>query len=112
MLARYILSSCVRLSVRHKPALYRNGCRLIDFVIGMKVISIYPTLCYKEIWVPLPAPKIRVLPSGTLPQSLGLKILPWQVDRVVNKIHRRLSLLTTPIRQSTSCGCLLNIGRL
>jgi len=32
--------------------------------------STCPTLCYKEIWV---SPKIRVLPSGTLSQTLDLE---------------------------------------
>ena len=41
-------------------------------------------LYYKEILVP---PKIRVLPSGTLSQTLDLEILPQQVDGVVNKVH-------------------------
>jgi len=46
--------------------------------------STYPMLYYKEILVP---PKIRVLPSGTLSQTLDLEILPQQVDGVVNKVH-------------------------
>ena len=42
--------------------------------------------------------------------------MPRQVDRVVNKTRRRRrrrsSLLTTPMRQSTSRGCLLQVGQL
>ena len=41
--------------------------------------------------------------------------LQLQVERVVNKSRRQgrqSSLLTTPIRQSTSCGCLLQVGPL
>ena len=48
--------------------------------------------------------------SGTLAETPDLKISPRQVGRVVNKTRRRRrqrsSLLTTPIRQSTSRGCL------
>jgi len=70
-----------------------------------------PTLCYKEIWV---SPKIRVLPSGTVSQTPDLEtISPRQVDRVVNKLdrrrRRRSSLLTTPMRQSTSRDCLRGV---
>ena len=54
--------------------------------------------------------KIRVHSSGTLFQSL--ENFARQVDRIVNKIRRRSSLLTTPIRQSTSRGCLLQVGHL
>jgi len=68
-----------------------------------------PTLCraHKEIWE---SPKIRALSSGT---NSGLRKFHHlrQVDRVVNKTHRRQqsSLLTTSIRQSTSSGYLLQV---
>ena len=71
--------------------------------------STCPTLCraHKEIWE---SPKIRALSSGT---NSGLREFHHlrQVDRVVNKTHRRQqsSLLTTSIRQSTSSGYLLQV---
>jgi len=41
------------------------------------------------------------------PKPRTYKISPRQVDRVVNKTcRRRSSLLTTPIQQSTSRGCI------
>jgi len=61
-------------------------------------------MCYKEVYL---SPKIKVLPSGTLSQTADFS--PRQVDRVVNKTRRRSSLLTTPTRQSTSRGCLLQV---
>ena len=73
VLARYMLSSChpvcpsVRPSVRHKPLLHRNTMWM-GRVFGMAASLTYPKLCYKEIRVSLQ--KIRVLPSGTLPQIL------------------------------------------
>jgi len=66
------------LSVRHKPVLYRNNwSNLAGFWHGG--FFTYPTLFLKEIRVP---PKISILPSGTLLQTL--KILPRQVDHIVN----------------------------
>jgi len=47
MLARYMLSSCVRLSVRHKQVLYRDDwANRAGF--GMEA-SFRIALCYKEI---------------------------------------------------------------
>jgi len=50
------------------------------------------SLRYKKISV---SPKIRVLPSGTLSETLNFKISPQQVDRVVSITRRRSYLLTT-----------------
>ena len=60
------------------------------------------------------SPKVRVLPYETLSQTPDLKSFVTAVDRVVNKARRRRrsSLLTTPIRQSTSRGCLLQVNQL
>jgi len=64
MLARYLLSSCVRLSVRHKPVLYRNDWTNRAGIWHTGFLPSSPHfLCYKEISV---SPKIRVLPSETL----------------------------------------------
>jgi len=50
---------------------------------------------------------------GYFPPELCAKLIsPRQVDDVVNKIRQRSSLLTTPMRQSTSRGCLLHVGQL
>ena len=59
--------------------------------------------------------KLGYFPLGLCPKLWTWKISPLQVDRVVNKTRRRRrrsSLLTTPIRQSTSRGCLLQVGQL
>jgi len=77
-----------------------------SWVPAWRLSSTYPALCSKEIRV---TPKIRVLPFGTFPQTPDLKNSPRQVDRVVNKTRQLSSLLTTPIRQSMSRGCLLHV---
>jgi len=81
--------------------------------MAWRLPSTYPTLCVKQIWV---SPEIRVLPSGTLTQTLDLENFAKAILRVVNKTRRRRrrrsSLLTTPIRQSTSRGCLLQVDQL
>jgi len=90
-LVQYMLSSCVCPSVCLSQAgvvsKRLNGSSL--FWYG----SFLP-LCCKEILV---SPKIRVFPSATLSQILYLtwKISPGQVNRVVNNVHGRWSLLTT-----------------
>ena len=44
---------------------------------------VYPTLCCKGIWV---SPKIRSLPSGTLSQTLDLKISSHHVARRLSQV--------------------------
>jgi len=59
--------------------------------------------------------RLRYFPLELFPKLPAQMISPRQVDRVVNKTRRRRrrsSLLTTPIRQSTSRGCLLQVGQL
>ena len=62
--------------------------------------STCPTLCYNKhgcfLW--------------HLSQTMGFKISTRKVRRVAKRTRRRSSLLTTPIRQSTSRGCLLQVG--
>jgi len=55
-----------------------------SWVLAWRLPFTYPTLCFREIWA---CPKIRVLPSGTLSQTLDWKISPRQVDQV-NKTRR------------------------
>jgi len=74
MLARYMLS-CVRPSVHSSVCPSQVGVlskRLNEssWFLARELHPTYPKLCYEEIWVP---PKIRVLPSGTLPQTLDLQ---------------------------------------
>jgi len=73
MLARYMLSSRVRLSVRLSVCLSQAGSasRILDesSFLAWGLPSTYPILCGNEIWVP---PKIRVLPCATLPQTPDL----------------------------------------
>jgi len=89
-LARYMLSVCVRLSVRHThQTLHRN-----DWMNRAWHESFLPPilLCYEDIQVD---PKIRALPPDLCRKLWTEKISPRQVDRVVNKTRRRSSLLTT-----------------
>ena len=105
-----VVCPSVHPSVRHKPVLCRNDwTNRVAF--GVKVSFHRPHCVIRKFGV---SPKIRVLPSWTLFQTPDLNISPRQVDRVVNKIRRRRqsSLLTTPIRHSTSRGCLLQVGQL
>ena len=115
--AGYSLSSCVRPfvclpvcpSVTNRYCIERTG--RIELFLARMLPSTYPTLCCKEIWV---SPKLGYLPLELCAKLRTWKISPRQVDRVVNKTRRRRrsSLLTTPIRQSTSRGCLLQVGQL
>jgi len=118
MLARYMLSSCVCPSVC--PSVYCLSWYCIETTGRSELVflawlpSTYPTLCSKRIWV---SPKISILHSGNLSKTADLEHFATQVDRVVNRSRRRRrrrrsSLLTTPIRQSTSRGCLLQVGQL
>ena len=71
MLARYMLSSRVRLSVRPSVRLSFTSRYCIETVRRTELVyGTGPKLCYKEIRI---SPKIRVLPCGTLPQTLDLE---------------------------------------
>jgi len=50
ILAQYILSSCVRLTVRHKPVLYRIRLDESSWFLAWRLSYTYPTLCCKDIW--------------------------------------------------------------
>ena len=66
LLARYMLLSRVRLSVRLSEAgIVSKRLDESTWVLAWGLPSTYPTPCYTDIWV---SPKIRVLPSGTLPK--------------------------------------------
>ena len=100
ILAQYILSSCVRLTVRHKPVLYR--IRLDESSWFSAPVHLSHTVLFGYLQK-----------LGYFPPELCAKLIsPRQVDDVVNKIRQRSSLLTTPMRQSTSRGCLLHVGQL
>jgi len=102
----------VRLSVTSRCCVETTG--RIELFLAWRFPSTYPTLCYKEIWASSKF-SVPVLLSGTLSQTPDLETSPRQVDRAINKARRRRrrsSLLTTPIRQSTSRGCLLQVGQL
>jgi len=89
--------------VRHMPVLYRNDWTNRAVFLPWRLRFTYPTLCFKEIWV---SPKLGTSLWDFAPKLSTWKILPRQVDRVINETHcrrrRRSSLLTTPIGQSTS----------
>ena len=94
----YLLSSGVRLSIRgrHKPVLGVVSKRMDETssVLAWRLPSTISTVCCKEILV---SPK-------TVCQTLNLANFARQIDRVVNKTHRRgsrrrrSSLLTAPSR--------------
>ena len=64
MLARYILSSCVRPSVCPSQAgVVSKRLDESSWFLAWRLPSTYHTLCFKEIWV---SPKIRELPTVTL----------------------------------------------
>ena len=104
MLTRNLLPSSVRPS--------QAGIGRIELVFSMEA-SFYLPHSTRMLQGNSGISKIRVLPSGTLFQTL-----PRQVDRVVNKTRRRRRrrrrsrLLTTLIRKSTSRGRLLQVGQL
>jgi len=94
----------VRLPVRHEPVVHRNDrTNRAGFWRG---------------GFPAPIPHCVVTKFGYLqkltyfPLELCRKLRTKkssQVNHVINKTRRRSSLLTTPIRQSTSRGCLLEV---
>ena len=74
MLARYMLSSHVRLSVRSsvRPSQAGTVSKRLDessWFFSRRLPSTFPTLCCKEIRV---SPKIRALPSGILSETPDL----------------------------------------
>jgi len=78
----------------------------LSWCLSWRLPSTYPTLYSKEIRIPLKN-------KGTSLWNVApIVILPQQVDCVVNKTRRRWSLLTTPMRQSTTGGCLLHVSQL
>jgi len=103
MLARYLLSSCVRPFVRLSVCLsvtsrcYIETTGQIELLFSMKA-SFH--LSHTVLGIS---------------RTIGLrKFRHLQVDHVVNKTRRRRRrsrLLTAPIRQSTSRGCLLQVGQ-
>ena len=104
----------VCMSICYKPVLYRNDwTNRAGFWHGGFLPSIPHYVVRKFAYLQ----KLRYFPLALCPKLRTWKILPRQVDRVVNKTlrrrrRRRSSLLTTPIRRSTSRGCLLQVGQL
>ena len=71
LLARYMLSSCVRLYVHLSQAgIVWKRLDESSWFLAWRLPSTYSTLCCKEICV---SPKIRILPSGTLSQTSYLE---------------------------------------
>jgi len=91
-LGQYQLLLCVCVSLSQcRRSIETNG--RIKLVYGTTLPSNYPTLCYKKIrdFGCLQNDRLTVLSFGTFSETLDLKILLWQVDRVVNKTHRQSS---------------------
>jgi len=113
LLARYMLSSCVCLSVSHKPVLHWNDwTNWAGFWHGGFLPPVPRCAVTKSCYLQ----KLGYFTLGLCPK-LGTykKITTRQVDCVVNKTgrrrrRRRSSLLTTPVRQSTRRGCSLQVG--
>jgi len=101
MLARYrpMLSSCVRLSVRlsviSRCCIETTGRIEVSF----STHCIIRKLGYLQ--------KIRHFPLGLCPKLRNRKFKTCR-----RRLRRLSSLLTTPIRQSTSRGCLLQVDQL
>jgi len=81
MLARVLamalcLSVCVRLSVTSRSSIETD--ERIELFLARELPSTHPTLCSEEIRV---SSKTRVLPSGTLSQTLDFKKLLRYIDR-------------------------------
>jgi len=98
--------------VCHKPVLCRNDwMNRAGFWRGGFLPPI--PLCVVRKYGYLP--KLGYFPLGLCPKLQTWKISPRRVDRVANNTlrrrRRRSSSLTTPIRQSTSRGCLIQVGR-
>jgi len=121
LLARYrpVLSSCVRPSVRLSvcPSVTSRHCigttGQIELVSAWWLPSTNPALRCTEIWV---SPKIRVFPSGTLSLTPDFENFAT-TSRSRCQQHSPSSSTVelvddTYIRQSTSCGCLLQAGQL
>ena len=103
----YTLSYC-HVSIRHKPVLYWNDWKNRD---GFWHGGFHPPVQHCA------TRKFRVLPSWTLSQAQDLANFATASRSCCQQNsssyhHQRWSLLTTPIRQLTSRGCLLQVGRL
>ena len=95
MLAQYLLSSCVRLSVclpvRHKPVLYKNDwTNRAGFFFVRRLPNTYPILCYKKNY-----DISRNYGTSLWILELGFKLRTWkispgQVIRVVNVVDGRV----------------------
>ena len=98
-------------SVRHEPVLHqKNWTNRAGFWHGGFLTPIPPCAVKKFGYLQ----KLRNFSLELCTKFRTQKISSRQVDRVVNKTRcrrrRRSSLLTTSIRQSTSRGCLLQVG--
>ena len=95
-----LLSLCVSPFVCHKPVLYRNNWTNRT---GIWLGGSLPLRKFGYLWNFVPNFGLRKFRHG---ESIALSTACH---------HRRRSsssLLTTPIRQSTSCGCLLQVDQL
>jgi len=107
ILARYMLSSVCLSVCPSQAGIVSKRQDESSWFLPRMLPSIYPTLYYREFWVAY-LEKLWYFPL----ELWTYKNTPQHVDRVVNNTHRRSSLRTIPIRQSTSRGCLLHVGQL
>jgi len=108
--AVYVLAPCPSVSVTSRSSI--ETTERIELFLAWELSSTYPTLCYKDIRVPL---KIRVLPSDTLPELRTLKIFASSSRSCGRRNCRRSSLWITPTTIDASlldAHSLLHIGRL
>ena len=99
-----------------------SGCHCHSLSLASVKSRLVLPFWYRLTWVvpdkgPLNGCSSVVVPYGTLSQAADLEnfATTLQVDCIVNKtrrLHQRSSLLATPLRQSTSLGCLLQVDQL
>ena len=115
MLARYMLSSRVRLSARLSVTSQYYIKRLDESSWVFWHGGFLPPIPHRVTRKYDYLQKLGYFPLGLCSKLRNEKISPGHVNRAVNntrRLRRRSSLLTTPIRQSTSRGCLLHVDQL
>ena len=114
MLARYMLSSRVRLSVH--PSLTGIVSKRLDESSWFWHGGFLPPITRCVIRKYTRSPNIWVLPFGTSFQTPDLENFATasrsRCQQHSSLSYRRSSLLTTPVRQSTSRGCLPQVDQL
>ena len=102
------------LSIHHTPVLYRNSCTDEADFFAYRFPSTYAMMCFREISV---SPKITVLPSGTLSQTLDLENFAmkhqWYANAISNATAGRLVFMAAMVQRQICMACtvLLELHR-